>query len=323
MKFEPYDDHAQRGWNPAGTPGTQQSYNVPNTGPAHHPAMSPAALAMAPQGWQHPAVTPYTPSLLAALLAFPLIVLATYAWPIPTTFARHKEHATWSVLVALLVLQALVASALLYAWGRVPTLKLGIEALSMNHLTPQPLAPALVVILALVLPLLAPGFAGALHSVARAQRGQGSYRVQLYSILVIEAAPVLLLVTTALVLTAMPLLGIVARLPLACITFVLVSYSLLLTLLSLMGVQKLSAGKSLLCLSSVLIVVLLLVALAAVFDANISHPDGGGGNGSFKKERHGPARTCTRCGFSLEIYDRLHQNQTAAQNCPKCGYPLA
>ncbi|MBA2682661.1 MAG: YIP1 family protein [Ktedonobacteraceae bacterium] len=330
MNFEPYSRYN----DPSQQPGRQvASFGNPNgqgynAAPAAHfshvqPVMQGAQAT--PPPWSNAAATAQPPSFLLALFSFPLVVLTTYAWPTSTTFARHKNSADRGVLVILLALLAGVTGICAYAWGRLPTLDRGIEALSINRLVPHSLSLTLVMFLSLLPPLLLLAWAGALHYVARTQQGQGTYRMQLYSALVIETPLVLFLIAVALLLFVAPPIGTIARVPFAAAGLLLVLYSLLLYVPSLMTVQNLSARKSWLCLVSVLVVVLLLVVFVSMLfgDWDTSSNRGGSGNRHFKRKRSsGRERTCPHCGFSLEVYDQLHRT-ALTQSCPRCGGPLA
>ncbi len=260
---------------------------------------------------------------LLALLSFPLVVLATYAWPTPATFARHKNQASWGVLIILLALLATIAGSIAYVWGRLPSLSQGIASLSLNHVAPHQLSIALVIILALGVPLLALAFAGTLHYIAHTQQGQGTYHAQLYSLLVIETPLALLLLIVIGLLCIAPTLGNIARIPFAGAGLLLLLYSLLLYVPSLMGIQSLSVGKSLLCLVSVLVIVLLLVVFVhMLFESSDTSNNHGRGDRHFKRKRNGRERICPHCNFSLEVHDQLHRT-ALAQSCPRCGSPLA
>jgi hypothetical protein len=163
-------------------------------------------------------------------------------------------------------------------------------------------------------------WAFALHFLAHAQQGQGSYRAQLYSVLIIGTPLALMLLATALLLSIAPALAAIIRIPIIAVGILLLLYSFLLLIPSLMGVQQLSAGKALTCLVIILTVALLLFFISDIFDSNqTSH--GGGGNNNFKSVKKNPrARFCSSCGFSLEVYDRLRD--TPVQSCPRCGTPL-
>ncbi|GCE31606.1 hypothetical protein KDA_70900 [Dictyobacter alpinus] len=253
------------------------------------------------------------------MVSFPLQVLATYLWPVPTTFARHKQQARWSILTIWLSGLLLITGVGAYIWGRLPTLNRGIENLSLHHLNPQILTPASVIALALTPPLLILGWTLALHLLARTQEGRGSYHVQLYSMQIIATPPVLLLITTTLLLSVAPNMATPLRLPLAAIAILLSLYSFLLCLPSLMGVQQLSRKQAIICLVIILTVALLLIFFMDTFSSN--HTSGGGGERSTKKPKNWHARYCSYCGFSLQVYDRLHDTHT--QICPRCGQTLS
>ncbi|GER91241.1 hypothetical protein KDW_54030 [Dictyobacter vulcani] len=257
---------------------------------------------------------------LQALVFFPLQVLITYLWPVPATFARHKEHARWSILTVWLGCFALTTGLGACIWGRLPALNQGLKDISFNHLIPQPLAPAVVITLTLLAPLLILGWTLALHFLAHTQQGRGSYHTQLYSVLVIATPPVLLLIATTLLLSIAPNMATQLRLPLTAMAILLTLYSFLLCLPSLMGVQQLSRGKAIICLVTVLTVALLLVFFTDLFSSH-NTSDGGGGGRSFKKPKNWHARYCPHCGFSLQVYDRLHDTPTHI--CPRCGQPLS
>lgn len=320
MNFDPYSRYnnpSQQPWSPVKNPGNSygQGYNAPPI--SHFSTMPPYPSA---------AATMPEPSFLAALFSFPFVVLATYAWPVPATFARHKSAASWSVLVVLVALLTMVTGILAYVWGRLPTLDQGIEALSVNRVTPHPLSFALVITLAFAAPIFLLAWVTVLHYVAHTQQGQGSYRAQLYSTLVIETPLVLFLVIVALLLFVVPTLGSIARVPFVIIGILLSLYNLLLFVPSLMAIQGLSAEKALTCMISVVVIVLLLVAIVSILfesDGNASNNQQGGSSNRYRgNRRRRRERICPHCGFSLEVYDQLHRT-ALTQSCPRCGDPLA
>ncbi|WP_136625283.1 hypothetical protein [Dictyobacter kobayashii] len=203
--------------------------------------------------------------------------------------------------------------------GRVATLNSGIQNLNVPTLTPHPLERGLVITLTLGVPLLIIALAGAAHILAHMQKGQGRYCVQLYSVLVIETPLLIMLFGSMLFLSLAPTLGGVARIPLAIVAILLFLYSVLLLVPSLMGVQQLSVKDAIICVFLILIVVLFIFMLSDNFDSNNAH-GGGSSSSNYKRSKSRKARFCTQCGFSLEVYDRLHNALT--QSCPRCGKPL-
>lgn len=258
-------------------------------------------------------------SFLPALFSFPLLVLMAYVWPTPTTFARQKAHAHWSVIIILLSLLATLTGIFSYAWGRLLSLNQGIQALSLNHLSPHSLTLRFALILAMLAPLLLLTFAAVLHMAARSQQGKGTYRAQLYSVVIIETPLVLLLSIGAILLFIAPSMGTITRIPFAVAALLLVLYSLLLLVPSLMGIQHLSGKQAALCLVSLLIVTLIVVIFFEISDGNQTSTANGSGKSTFRWKK-GQGRFCPYCGFSLAVYDKLHD--TVTQSCPKCGKAL-
>ncbi len=251
-------------------------------------------------------------------LSFPVMVLVVYLWPTPATFTRQKEHATWSNLIVLLSVFTLITGMCIYVWGRLPSLNRGIQLLSLYHLAPHPFSLLGTTMLTLLIPFLILAWAFALHTLAHMQQGQGTYRAQVYGVLVIETPLLLMLVTTMFLLSVAPAIGVAIRIPFAIISLLLLVYSVLLLLPCLMGVQQLSARKAIICLMVILTVCLLLVIYS---DSSTAHStSGGSGDHQFKRARNQHKRFCSHCGFSLEVYDQLHKTPT--QSCPKCGTPL-
>jgi hypothetical protein len=257
----------------------------------------------------------------SALFSFPFAVLLAYVYPTPTTFARQKRDLVASNVLFCLVL-FLLTGLCGYLWGRLPALNSGITILSFAHLVPHPLTIAAVVALAVVTTGGVLAFAGALHWLAHAQQGQGKYRAQLYSVLVIATPPLLLGFAVVLLLCIAPSLALLIRLPFVVILCLLFVYSLLLHVPALMGIQQLKIWQAVLCVALLVVAVLLVFMLPNLFDSN---HDGNGNNGSgdrrFTKPRRGKARFCPHCGFSLEVYDQLHK-EAPTQLCPKCGRSL-
>ncbi len=326
--YSGYNNHPQQSWGQNAAPGVGGYNNAPVPHPSGVPPVAPPPGA-APSPWPSSAVYAQpaytaTPQQPPSLFAFPFVAFSTYLWPTPTAFARHRDQASAGVLASLLALLAAITAVLAYAWGRVPSLSRGMQALSQNHLTPRPLSMALVITLALLLPLLALAFAGILHYAARQQKGQGTYGAQLYSLLAIGTPFVLLCVATTLLLSLVPGLGAVLRIPLTAIALLMLLYNLLLLLPALMGVQGLSMKQAAICLLSLLVVTLLLVFLFNLFGDYDTSSHGGGnrsGDRSFKKVKYRNERLCPRCGFSLAVYDQLRD--VPVQACPRCGNPLA
>ncbi len=251
-------------------------------------------------------------------LSFPLMVLATYFWPMPATFARQKEHATWSIIIVLLSVFTVITGICIYVWGRLATLSQGVRILSLNRLDPHPFSLLNTGILTLMVPFLILAWAFALHILAHMQQGRGSYRAQAYSVLIIETPLILMLVSTVLLLSVAPTIGEAIRIPFTAISLLLLVYNIFLLLPSLMGVQHLSAKQALLCLLVILTVCLLLVIYS---DSSSTHSTSqGSGDRHFKRTKNQHARYCSHCGFSLDVYDQLHE--TLTQSCPKCGKPL-
>ncbi len=273
-----------------------------------------------PYAYRNTFVPPSKPASgpVGALLSFPFIVLTAYCWPTPTTFARQKSDPVGSnmlVCLGLLLVTGLYASL----WGRLPSLRNGIATLSFGRLLPQPLSAVQILFLAFVTPGLILAFAGILHWLAHMQGGQGKYRAQLYSVLVIATPPILLVSIMLLLLSVLPDVALLIRVPFISAALLLFIYSLFLHVPALMGVQQLKAWQAVFCMAVIVVVVLLVFLIPDMFsDSHDNH--GGGGDSHSTRPRNRKARFCPYCGFSLEVYDQLHT--TSTQTCPKCGKSL-
>ncbi len=340
----------QQGYGTYGTPvapqfpnAYAQNYNAPIAYPA----------TPYPQGQATGLPIPYRPYLLA-LFAFPFQCLKMFLLPSVATFAKEKDRVGWRVIWTLLLGLALITGATTYLWGRLPGLTRGIQALSLDRVTPQPLSPVASLVMALITPFVFLLVIGSMHLVARKLGGKGTYRAQNYTALLINMPLLLIVFALVLVPGLYPAAGNSLRLVLASVGLAFVLYSIILHVLAVIAVQQLSAGRAIVVVLSMMFIVLAIaVILAAIalledasfFDSGSGHSSGGGGKGSssgsgghsgsgdkggstnndfdFDNDGGGGARpqvllTCSTCGRRRPTPASPGQ---MAGFCPWCGTP--
>lgn len=354
----------QQPW-PYGAPPAQGGYTRPsglqpqnlhgNAPPPSLPSGYPVAraqsspyLAISPQSWQ-PVQRPaknYRPFVLA-LLAFPFLSLKMFVWPGPATFAKEKDRVGWKAIVFLLLVGAAITGVLAYLWGRFPRLMPGIENLSAGRVVPQPLSAGVCMGLTVGVPLLFLLLEGILYRVAKKRGGQqSSLRAQLYTGLLIEAPLFAFLVAIVLVLLYRPDLGSSARLLFVGVAGAFLLYSLLLHVFAVMAVHQVSAGKAMLCVAlMVVLLAVVVVALMAIGEnsgdrsGSSSHTSGGDHKGESQRDGSSSdgeidvdggdgesGRRALARGYRL-LCPNCGQQLPAAFGqpgfpCPRCGAPM-
>lgn len=333
-------------YNAYGAPQPQQNmygYGTPDSA-------SYAVSAYHPASASSPARRPY----VLALLAFPFLCLKMYLLPAPGTFAREKDRVGWLTVFTLLVPLALLTGLLLFAWGRVPRLTQAVQALSLGHIAVHPLSLTLCEVLALSsLPVFLLLIA-AMHLFAKKAGGQGSYRAQLYTSLLITLPLLVFIALAGLALTYVPALSGSLHLVFAVIVLAFLLYSVLLHIFAVKAVQGLGFGKATLIVLGTVVVLLVIITIVALLvmslgDNNSSSSSSKSESGSkqgtaqrqdskggserghddfdFESESHNEHHAasgmvmayCPQCGLRAPLPARQAQ---MGVSCPRCGMPM-
>ncbi|MDQ2907053.1 MAG: YIP1 family protein [Chloroflexota bacterium] len=319
----------QQGYGPYGTPVPPQ---FPNTYAPNYNA--PMAYQAAPylQGPATGQPIPYRPYLLA-LFAFPFQCLKMFLLPSAATFAKEKDRVGWRVIWTLLLGLALLTGAATYIWGHLPGLTRGIQALSLDHVTPQPLSPIACLVMTLITPFVFLLVIGTMHLVAKKLGGKGTYRAQNYTALLISMPLLLIIIALALALGLYPASGSSLRLALASVGLAFALYSIILHTLAVIAVQQLSAGRAFVAVLSMIFIVLAIAALlaamalledASFFDFGSGHSGGGSGGKGSSGHSGGHSGSGDKGGSTNDVFDFNNHGGGGAKaqvllTCSNCG----